>query len=188
MIGDIAYNYDFPIYDLFDDDFLQKEAELAGSSSVGSWEESQGQQLRRRTEPSQPIYDTDGESYESISDECHEIKDQQSFLSEYEEESKEDILEQDENNEPSLQKEEAMEVTSAQEYTDLFTKIGPVEQNISELQEDTTARYDGSSSSDNEEDKGDSLSQESLALDPVEEGEILVEAYLPNIRQPSIIS
>lgn len=81
LIGDIAYVYDFPSYDLFDDDCFQREAKPAEPSSVDPWEESQGQQLQRSSEPSQPIYDTDGESYESINDECHVIGDQQSFLS-----------------------------------------------------------------------------------------------------------
>ena len=53
--------------------------------------------------------------------------------------------------------------------------LSTTEKNISELREDTAAIYDDSSSS---EDEGDTLSQESLSLDPVEEGEILVEAYL----------
>ena len=75
-----------------------------------------------------------------------------------------------------------MEQTTAQEYTDLFTELSTSEQNISELQEDSTAIYDESSSSENEEDEGDSLSQESLSLDPMEEEEILVEACLPNIH------
>ena len=57
--------------------------------------------------------------------------------------------------------------------------LGPVEQNIPELQEDSAATYDESSSS---EDEGDTLPQESLFLGPVEEEEILVEACLPNIH------
>ena len=89
LIGDIAYDYDFPSYDLFDDDCFQRETEPAEPSSVDPWEESQGQQLHRSSEPNQPIYDTDGESYERISDECHVIGGQQFFLSEDEEESKE---------------------------------------------------------------------------------------------------
>ena len=36
LIGDIAFNYDFSSYDLFDDDCLQREAELTGPSSVDS--------------------------------------------------------------------------------------------------------------------------------------------------------
>ena len=66
LIGDISYDYDFPSYDLFDDDCFQREAKLAGPSLVDSWEEDQGQQLQRGNEPSQPIYDTDEESYESL--------------------------------------------------------------------------------------------------------------------------
>ena len=104
MIGDIAYDYDFLSYDLFYDDCFQREFELAEPSSVDPWEEIQGQLRQRSSEPSQPIYDTDGESYESISDECHENGGQQFFFLEDEEESKEEILEQDENNEPSLEK------------------------------------------------------------------------------------
>ena len=71
-----------------------------------------------------------------------------------------------------------MEQAPAQEYMDLFTELSTPEQNISELREDSTPKYDESSSS---EDEGDSLSQEILLLDPVEEEEILVEASLPDI-------
>ena len=103
---------------------------------------------------------------------------QQFFLSEDEQE----IFEQVESKEPSLEKEEAKEYTPAQEYIDLFTELSTSEQNVLEFQKDSTAIYDESSSSENEADKGDSLSQESLILDPVEEEEILVEAYLPDIH------
>ena len=72
-----------------------------------------------------------------------------------------------------------MEQAPAQEYMDLFTEPCTSEQNISELREDSTPIYDDSSSS---EDEGDSLSQESLLLDPVEEEGILVEAKLPEIH------
>ena len=75
-----------------------------------------------------------------------------------------------------------MKQTPAQKYIDIFTELNPPERNISELQDDTTTIYDESSSLENEEDEGDSLSQESLVLDPVGEGEILVEACLPNIH------
>ena len=108
----------------------------------------------------QAIYDTDGESYDSIianedSLNLHsalpqiisETGDQQPSFSEDEEESKEEVLGQDENNEPSPEKEEAKEQTPAQEYMDLFTEISSLEQNISELQEDSTVIYDESSSS-----------------------------------------
>ena len=72
-----------------------------------------------------------------------------------------------------------MEQDPAQEYMDLFTELNTLEKNVSELQEDNIAIYDESSSSEDEE---DSLSQESLILDPVEEEEILVEASLPNFH------
>ena len=61
-------------------------------------------------------------------------------------------------------------------------ELNSSEQNISELQEDNTVIYDESSSSENEENEGDSLPQESLVLDPVEEEEILDEACLPDIH------
>lgn len=64
--GDITYSDDFPFYDLFDDDLFQREAELAGPSSLDSWKEDRDQQLRRSNETSQPIYDTEGESCDSI--------------------------------------------------------------------------------------------------------------------------
>ena len=44
-MGDITYSYDFPIYDLFDDEFFQREDELAGPSSLDSWEEDQSQKF-----------------------------------------------------------------------------------------------------------------------------------------------
>ena len=72
-----------------------------------------------------------------------------------------------------------MKHTPAQEYIDLFMELSTSEQNISELREDSAAIYDESSSS---EDEGDTLPQESLLLNPVEEGEILVEAILPDIH------
>ena len=50
--GDITYSYDFPFYDLFDDDCFQREAELAGPSSLDSWEEDQSQQFQRSNETS----------------------------------------------------------------------------------------------------------------------------------------
>ena len=58
-------------------------------------------------------------------------------------------------------------------------ELGPAEQNIPESWKDSSATYDESSSS---EDEGDTLPQESLLLNPVEEGEILVEASLPDIH------
>ena len=143
----------------------------------------------------QAIYDTDGESYDSIiADEdslnlpsallqiISETGNQQFFLSKDEEE----ILEQDESKEHPLEKEEAKEYTPAQECIDLFIELNTSEQNISELQEDSTAIYDESSSSESEADGGDSLSQGSLILEPVEEEEILVEASLPDT--PSQVS
>ena len=75
-----------------------------------------------------------------------------------------------------------MEQDPAQGYIDLFTELSTLEQNTSELQEDSTAIYDESSSSESEADEGDSLSQESLILEPVEEEEILVESSLPDIH------
>ena len=65
---------------------------------------------------------------------------------------------------------------------DLSTELSTSEKNTSELQEDNTSIYDESSSSENEEDEGDSLFQESLILDLVEEEEILDEACLPDIH------
>ena len=144
----------------------------------------------------QGIYDIDEESFKSVEegegslDLCFTPLQlisngfqmdggQQRFISDDEEENKGEILEEDVNNEFSLEKEEAMEEDPAQEYMDLFTEPCTSEQNISELQEDNTAIYDESSSS---EDEGDSLERESLLLDPVEEEEILVEASLPNIH------
>ena len=72
-----------------------------------------------------------------------------------------------------------MEQAPAQEYIDLFTELNTSEPNISELREESAAIYNDSSSS---EDEGDTLSQESFLLSPVEEEEILVEACLPNIH------
>ena len=72
-----------------------------------------------------------------------------------------------------------MDQNPAQEYIDLLTELSTSEKNISELQEDNTAIYDESSSSEDEE---DSLLQESLILDPVEEEEVQVEACLPDIH------
>ena len=113
---------------MFDDDCLQREAELAGPSSTVSWEEDRGQQLQTSNEMSQPIYDTDGESYESIvidedslnlhffpSQTINSNGDQQPFISKDEEENEEDIFEQAEIKGPSLEKEEVKEHTPAQE-------------------------------------------------------------------------
>ena len=85
---------------------------------------------------SQPIYDTDGESCISIiADEdslnlhsslphiINETGNQQPSFLEDEEESKEEILEQDENSEPSLEKEEAKVQAPAQEYLDRFMEL-----------------------------------------------------------------
>ena len=195
LIGDISYDYDFPSYDLFDDDAFQTEDNLAASSLVDQWEENHFSLLPESTKPMQAIYDIDGESYDSIiADEyslnlhfalpqiISESRNHQPSFLEDEEVRKERILKKIEIKGPSLEKEEAMEQTTAQEYIDLFTELDTIEQNISELPEDSTAIYDESSSSENEEDEGDSLPQESLLLDPVEEEEILVEAYLPNIH------
>ena len=55
----------------------------------------------------------------------------QPSFSEDEEVSKEEILEQIEIKGPSLEKEEEMEQTTAQEYIDLFTELITSEQNIS---------------------------------------------------------
>ena len=71
-----------------------------------------------------------------------------------------------------------MEQTTAQEYIDLFMELSTSEQSTSELQEDSAAISDESSNSENE---GDTLSQESFLLHPVEEDKILVEACLPDI-------
>ena len=111
----------------------------------------------------QAIYDTDGDSYDSIivdedslnlhsalpqiisETENHHL----SFL-EDEEVRKEEIPEQIEIKGPSLEKEKAKEHTPAQEYMDLFTELNTSEQNILELHEDSTAIYDESSGSENE--------------------------------------
>ena len=125
----------------------------------------------------QAIYDTDEESFKSaeegegsldlfftplqlISNGFHMIGGQQPFISEDEEENKEEIFEKFESKQFSLEEEEAKEHTPAQEYIDLFTELNPPDQNISKLQEDSTAIYDESSSSENEEYEVDYLSQE----------------------------
>ena len=80
----------------------------------------------------QAIYDTDGQSYDSIiADEdalnihsalpqiISETGNHQPSFLEDEKDRKEEVLEQDENNEPSLEKEEAKAQAPAQEYIDL---------------------------------------------------------------------
>ena len=49
--GDITYNYDFPFYDQFDDDFFEREAELAGPSSLDSWEKTRASNFREVMKP-----------------------------------------------------------------------------------------------------------------------------------------
>ena len=66
LIGSITHIHDFPIFDLSDDDFLQTEDDLAGSSLVDLWEENQSHSLPENNEPMPAIYDIDGESYDSI--------------------------------------------------------------------------------------------------------------------------
>lgn len=158
--------------------FYEFDDSVSEDSSVDQNEERLAVRPEWLTWSGPPIYDTDGESHESINNECHEIGHQQSFLSEDEEEGKEEVLEHDESKELTLEEEEAKEYAPAQEHMDLFTEPCTSEQNISELREDSTPIYDESSSS---EDEGDSLSQESILLDPVEEEEILVGASPPYI-------
>ena len=62
MIGDISYINDFPNFDLSNDDVLQTEVDLAGSSLVDLWKEDQFHRLQESNEPQQTIYDTDQES------------------------------------------------------------------------------------------------------------------------------
>lgn len=86
------------------------------------------------------IYDTDEEIFKSaeevegsldlcftplqlISNGFHMIGGQYPFISEDEVENKEEIFEQFESNEPSLEKEEAMGQTTSEEYMDLFTEL-----------------------------------------------------------------
>ena len=66
LVGSITYIHDSPIFDLSDDDVLQTEEDLVGSSLVDLWEENQSFSLPESNEPMQAIYDTDGESYDSI--------------------------------------------------------------------------------------------------------------------------
>ena len=51
LMGENAYNYDFSDVDLSNDDFFQRETELAGLSSVVSWEEDHDHQLQENDEP-----------------------------------------------------------------------------------------------------------------------------------------
>ena len=187
LIGSINYICDSPNFDLSSDDAPQTEVNLAGPSLVDLWEEDQF--LQRSNEPIQTIYDTDEESYESwgvskdsldifsassqiMSNSFYVIGNQQTFSSKVEEESNEEIFEQVETKEPSLEKQEAMEQTPTQEDIYLYTELSPLNQNISELQEDDIAIYDESSSSDYNEDEEVFLSQEDIYLDPVEKEEI----------------
>ena len=196
LVGNIADNYDFPSFYLSDDDSFQIEANLAGPSSVDLWKEDHVYQLQESNEPSQAIYDTDEESYESIlageysfnlhsdlyhiiSNNFHENGIQQLFNAEDEEESNEETLEQDEYTEPSPERVEVINENPAQEYVNIFTELNTLVQKISELQDDNTAKYDESSSSDDDEDEGVFLSEKDLLFDPVEKEEILVENHLP---------
>ena len=108
------------------------------------------------------------------------IRNQHPFSSKVEEESNEEIFEQVETKEPSLERVEVIKHTLAQEHGDLFTDFSPLNQNISGLQEDNTAIYDEPSSSDNNEYEEEFLSQKNLFLDPMEEKITLVETYLLN--------
>lgn len=150
MTGRITYINDSPNFDLSNDDVLQTEVDLAGPSLVVLWEEDQFHQLQESNEPMQAIYDTNEESYESlvageyslnihsalsqiISNSFRVFGNQQPFISKGEEENNEEFFEWVETKEPSLEKQEAMEQTPAQEYMDLFIELSPPNQNISGL-------------------------------------------------------
>lgn len=125
----------------------------------------------------QTIYDTDEESYEIL----------EPFSSKVQEEINEEIFEQVETKEPSLEKEEAIEHTSAQEYNNLFIELSPLKQDTSGLLEDNIVVYDEFSNLDDSEDEEDCLPQKNICLDPVEKEEvILVETYLPKIHNQAL--
>ena len=65
LIGEITYINDFPNFDLSDDDVLQIEVDLVGTSLVYLWEEDQFHQLRESNEPKQAIYDTNEERFKN---------------------------------------------------------------------------------------------------------------------------
>ena len=111
----------------------------------------------------------------------HIIGNQQSISCKVEIKKEEEFLEQDEDKGPSPERIEVIKDTPTQEHDDIFTKYSSLNQSIPGLQEDNTAIYDESSSSDNNEDEEKVLSQKNLYLDPVKKEEmILVEPCLPN--------
>ena len=134
-----------------DDDEFQVETNHAGQPTFDWCYEFHHRQLESRNHP-----------FQSITKSFHIIGNQQSCNSKGEELSNKEFFEQ---NELSLEKEETFKYSPDQEYNNLFTEFSSLNPSILGLQEDNTAKYDESSSSDNEEDEGEKQIQDYPAVD-----------------------